>query len=100
MKTFFREVGIKAEKSSPHSQFQNGVAERSMHLFDKAKAIMMFAGSPSYDWPHAISYVVHISNRTPSKTVGGARPIELLTGNKYVPPRTMPIFGCFTPRSL
>ena len=94
MEKFFRENGIKPEKSSPHSQFQNGVAERSMHLFDKAKAIMMFAGSPSYDWPHALSYVVHISNRCPSRGIGGAKPIELLTGNRYIPPRKMPIFGC------
>ena len=94
IKNFFRDTGIKAEKSSSYSQFQNGVAERSMQLFDKAKAIMMFAGSPSYDWPCALSYIVHISNRCPSRALGGAIPFEVLSGNRYEPSRAMPIFGC------
>ena len=37
---FFKELGIRREVSAPYSQFQNGVAERSMGIIDDAARTM------------------------------------------------------------
>ena len=93
--TYFRSLGIKREKSVPYSQFQNGVVERSIGVIDDcSRTMMLYAGSPVYDWCHAVEHAVYVRNRVPSKAIGGCRPIELYMGVQRELRKNMPVFGC------
>lgn len=92
---FLKAVGIKPERSAPYSQFQNGISERGIDIIDStARAMMLTAGSPSYDWFHAVNHAVYVRNRVPSKSIGGAIPVEAYTGVQRLLPSEAPIFGC------
>lgn len=88
-------LGIRRERSAPYSQHQNGVAERAIGVIDDAaRTMMLYAGSPVYDWCHAINHSVHVRNRVPSKALGGRVPIEVYTGVRRKLRKNMPVFGC------
>ena len=93
--TYFSKLGIKRERSVPYSQFQNGVAERSIGVVDDcSRTMMLYAGSPVYDWCHAVEHAVYVKNRVPSKAIGGCVPIELYSGVLRELRKNMPVFGC------
>ena len=57
LSNFFKELGIRREVSAPYSQFQNGVAERSMGIIDDAaRTMLLYSGAPLYDWCHAVQH--------------------------------------------
>ena len=63
LKEYFKTLGIQREASSPHCQYQNGVAERSIGIIDgSAKAMMSAASSPTYDWFFATQYATFLIN--------------------------------------
>ena len=93
--TFFKDTGIKKEISIPYSQFQNGVSERSIGVIDdSARTMMLYAGSPVFDWCHAVTHSVFLRNRLPSSAIDGRKPIELFTGIQRPLRRDQPVFGC------
>ena len=95
LKEFFKQRGIKPEKSAPYSQFQNGVAERSIGIIDEcARAMMMVSSSPSYDWCHAVNHAVYVRNRLPTRALDGVAPVEVYSGIQRTLRDPMPIFGC------
>ena len=92
---FCKSVGIGREKSAPYSQFQDGVSERSINIIDDAaRTMMLYAGSATFDWCHAVSHAVYCRNRVPSKALDGLTPIEAYTGTVVTPRKHPPIFGC------
>ena len=91
----FSKLGIRRERSAPYSQHQNGVAERAIGVVDDAaRTMMLYAGSPVYDWCHAVNHSVYVRNRVPSKALGGRVPIEVYTGICRKLRKNMPVFGC------
>ena len=92
---FFRSIGVHHNKSAPYSQFQNGVAERSIGVIDdSARSMMVNAGSPTYDWPFAVTHAVYLRNRVLSTAVGeGQVPYDLYTGIEHKD-EVKGVFGC------
>ena len=63
LSAFLKEIGVTRETSAPYSQFQNGVAERSIGIIDDAaRTLLCYAGAPVYDWCHAVEHAVHVQN--------------------------------------
>ena len=63
LQQYMKEAGIEREVSSPHCQYQNGVAERAIGVIDNSsKAMMSYAASPTYDWNFAIDYATFLLN--------------------------------------
>lgn len=95
LESYFKSIGIQREKSIPYSQHQNGVAERSIGIVDDcARTMMLYAGSPVYDWSYAVQHAVYVMNRVSTKALGGRSPIEVYTGIQRFLRRKMPVFGC------
>ena len=95
LSNFFKELGIRREVSAPYSQFQNGVAERSIGIIDDAaRTMLLYAGAPVYDWCHAVQHAVHVQNRLSSRSLDGRKPIALYTGVERPLRSDMPVFGC------
>ena len=94
---YYREKGVISEGSTPYSQFQNGVAERSIGVIgDVSRTMMMVAGSPTYDWKYAVAQAVYCRNRTSSNSIEGRVPFELFHGYQRTGANDMdvPTFGC------
>ena len=65
---FLQENGILSQRSCPSTPQQNGVAERkNRHLLDVVRTIMLNSFVPSHFWCKALSTVVHLINRLPSR---------------------------------
>ena len=95
LSAFLKEIGVTRETSAPYSQFQNGVAERSIGIVDDAaRTLLCYAGAPVYDWCHAVEHAVHVQNRLPSRALDGRKPIALYTGVERPLRSDMPVFGC------
>ena len=63
MTLYMKEQGIQREISAPNCQYQNGVAERAIGVIDSsAKAMMLTASSPTYDWNFATNYAAFLLN--------------------------------------
>ena len=97
VKQWLREQGIEHEESAPYSQHQNGVVERNIGFVDEnARAMMLHAGSPTYDWPYAVSHAVYLHNFAPTKAHGVATPMapnEVYQG-QTVKLLLNAVFGC------
>ena len=63
---------IEHETSSPNSPEQNGIAERmNRTLIEKAKAMIVHAGLPKFYLAEAVNTAVYLTNRIPTKVLGG-----------------------------
>jgi transposase InsO family protein len=87
-------AGIMVERSAPHSQWQNGRAERAWRtLGDTTRTMLLTAHLGPEFWALAMAAAVHLRNRVPSKAVNGKVPITMLTGEapnlNY-----LKVFGC------
>ena len=72
------EEGIAHQVSAPHSQYQNGRAERKIGvLMFRTKAMMIQSNAPQSDWGFALNYAVFLLNRTPSVRLQDHSPYEL-----------------------
>lgn len=77
------EQGIFQQFSAPHTQAQNGVAERAWcTLVDCARAMMVAAGVPKSMWGLALVHAAMVRNCVPTSAKGGAVPFELLFHSK------------------
>lgn len=55
---------------------------------------MLYSGSASFDWNHAVSHAVYCRNRVPSNALDGLVPITAYTGTAMTLRKRAPIFGC------
>jgi len=76
---FTMENGLLLEISAPHTQAQNGDAERAGGVLTlRARAARIGANLPEYLWPEIYDAAAHILNRTPTKTLQWLAPIQEL----------------------
>lgn len=76
-----RASGIRFEPSPPYTQHKNGVAERMIRtLTTKARAMMLDSRLDGPFWGEAINTAACLHARTPSQSVGGRTPYEMLNG--------------------
>ena len=75
---------IQQQISAPHSQSQNGVAERYMGIVgNSSNAMMLRASMPQYDWPHAVNHATVLINGTTTKGINNSiTPNEAYDGVK------------------
>ncbi len=63
--------GVKPRNSSPHCQYQNGVAESAMDYIEKTYMAMMIRGkAPESDWVYAVREAVRLHDILPNVTTG------------------------------
>ncbi|QRV77370.1 Retrovirus-related Pol polyprotein from transposon TNT 1-94 [Ceratobasidium sp. AG-Ba] len=75
--------GTILEETAPHSSAQNGVAERkNCTLVEGARAQLFAQQLPCFLWQEAVSYMVYIANRLPTRTLGDVTPYERFYGRK------------------
>ena len=73
---------------------QNGVVDRKhQHLLAMARALLFHANLPKFFWTQAISQVVHIINKLPTKFLNQKSPHEVLF-NCTPSINTLRVFGC------
>jgi hypothetical protein len=82
--TFLDELGkagVCFKPSPPYTQYKNGVSERIIRSLDsKARAMLLDARLPSNLWAEAINTAYYLHQRTPSSSVDGLSPYEMLNG--------------------
>ena len=75
---FFRELGVRREKSAPHTQSQNGVPERMVRTLSEAvRCMLKRSGVPKHLYGHAYKLAAHIRGVTPTSALDGATPNSL-----------------------
>ena len=68
--TFLHSRGAFEDVPPPYSPQLNGVAERSIRIiFDRVRAMMLWANAPQRFWMEAAFYAVHILNMLPSESL-------------------------------
>ena len=76
-KTFSEDNGIFRHYTTPYSPQQNGVVERrNGTIVSMGRSLLSERNIPSYMWGEAITHVVYLLNRVPTKAVQGATPYE------------------------
>ena len=74
---YLKECGIKHEVTAPYSPEQNGVAERANRtILERTKAILADTELPKKLWMEIASTVVHLKNRSPTKSLDRKTPYE------------------------
>jgi transposase InsO family protein len=77
------EAGITWEPSPPYTQHKNGVSERMIRTLNtKARSMLLDATLPSRFWAEAISTAAYLHRRSPSNSLEGKSPFEMLYGVK------------------
>jgi transposase InsO family protein len=72
--------GVTSRNSSPHCQYQNGVAESAMDYVEKTYKAMMIRGkAPDTDWVHAVRETVYLHDILPN-VITGISPYEKRNG--------------------
>ena len=75
--------GISFEPSPPYTQHKNGVSERMIRTLNtKARSMLLDAALPKRFWAEAISTAVYLHRRSPSNSLEGSTPYEMLIGSK------------------
>jgi hypothetical protein len=86
--------GTFAQRTTPYTPQQNGVAERmNRTIFEMANALMVYANMPAKFWAEAVNTAGYLRNRCPNATLDGKTPFEALTGSVPDLSHTR-IFGC------
>ena len=85
---------VSRSASSPHSQYQNGLAEVTMQqVQNHIRCALYQSGLPHSYWGEAFLHTIFTWNRTPKVTNGGLTPYEFVT--ERVPNvKFMHPFGC------
>ena len=96
LEDFTKEQEIKWEPTAPHSQNQDGVAERSIRtIISRARTSLLAAPNlPKSLWAEGVATTIYLTNRSPTKALPkGKTPHEMLHGSKpsY---RHLRTFGC------
>ena len=75
--------GISQRFSAPHTQAENGVAERMWNtVLDAARAMLADSGLGKEFWGAALVHAAYVRNRVPTSAKGGKVPLTLLTGKE------------------
>lgn len=91
---FLKSAGIKHQQTVPYTPEQNGVAERANRtIIEKGRALLSEADLNKKYWAEAVSTVVYLKNRSPTKAVSNAVPEKLWTG-KEIDLSHLKVFGC------
>jgi len=87
--------GVKIQYSSPHSHYQNSLAERAIRTIrGMGMSQMLHAKVPPYLWPYAFRNAVFINNRLPT-TILGKHTTPFIEMFHYIPDaRHIKVFGC------
>ncbi|KAJ3501370.1 hypothetical protein NMY22_g18951 [Coprinellus aureogranulatus] len=94
VETYLKQQGIFHETSAPHTQEQNGVAERmNQSIRNSATAMLIDSGLPRTYWNEAMLTAVHVIARTPAAGLDGQTPFERMF-NRPVDPTALRPFGC------
>jgi len=97
-RTYFDNHGLIHETSCPQTPQQNGVAERkNRHILETARALLHGNHVLTRFWPDAVSTVVHLLNRLPSKFLQFQTPLQVLASHVSLPTTLMlppRVFGC------
>ena len=91
------EMGMIYEPSTPYTQHQNGVSERTIRsINDMTRSMLYDSKMPEVFWSKAVNTAVYIRNRSPSKALNlniRQTPYECYSGNKPSLGHIRP-FGC------
>lgn len=90
----FQNIGIQHHISCPHTQQQNGLAERKhRHLVETGLTLLAQANMPLHFWDEAFNTACYLINRMPSRTIQNDTPIHKLL--KTQPDYSMlKVFSC------
>jgi hypothetical protein len=91
---FCNEGGIKHYTTTPYSPQQNGVVERrNQSIVEMARCLLKTMQVPPVFWGEAVSTIVYLLNRSPTKALNNKTPFEAWDGKK---PRVSHLknFGC------
>jgi transposase InsO family protein len=81
--TVLSDAGITWEPSPPYTQHKNGVSERMIRTLNtKARSMLLDAALPSKFWAEAISTAAYLHRLSPSNSLEGKSPFEMLYGTK------------------
>ena len=89
------EKNVRVEFASPHSHYQNGIAERAIRTIrGMGMCMMLHAKVPKHLWPYAFKHAVYINNRLPT-TILGKHTTPFIEMFNYIPDeRHLKVFGC------
>eukprot|EP00731_Ephydatia_muelleri_P022268 Em0014g859a len=80
---FCGSLGIDQRFSAPHTQAQNGVAERFWNtIVDAARTMLHSAKLPKSYWGLAVKHATMLRNVSPSSALSGTTPFECVYGYK------------------
>jgi histone deacetylase 1/2 len=83
LNSFFKRIGISHQVSYPHAHQQNGSAERKhRHIVKMGLTLLAHASLPLKFWDEAVTTVVFLINRLPSKVIHDQTLFERLFGQK------------------
>jgi histone deacetylase 1/2 len=92
--SFFEKIGITHHVSCPHAHQQNGSVERKhRHIVEVGLALLAHASMPLKFWDEAFLAATYLINRTPSKVLNYATPLERLF-NQTPDYSSLRVFGC------
>ena len=79
---YLADEGIKHELTIPHTPEQNGVAERlNRTLIEGVRTMLVDSRLPRRFWAEALSTMVYLRNRSPTKALDGITPYEAEHGS-------------------
>jgi transposase InsO family protein len=89
-----KELGASQLFSNIEHPWENGRAERSFAtLFQKARAMLIYADLPNAIWGKAIVHAAYLKNRSPSTRLNFKSPLQFRTGEAQDFTR-LRVFGC------
>ena len=87
-------LSLRLEFSAPHSQFQNGMIERTWGTLSRRTLCMLSHAELSVGyWEFAMASAVHVFNRTPRRSGSTAAPLEAIIGKRPSLDH-LRVFGC------
>jgi transposase InsO family protein len=88
------DAGVKAQRTTPRTPQQNGVAERANRtIVESARSMLHGRSVPLRFWAEAVATAVYLKNRSPTVAVRGATPYEAWFGRKPGVAH-LRVFGC------
>ena len=88
------DLGAQQMFSSIEHPWENGRAERSFStIFQKARAMMLYADLPNGIWGKAVLHSAYLKNRCPSTRINYLSPLQYRTGEVQDFSR-LRVFGC------
>jgi hypothetical protein len=98
-KIWLKNDGYTLDQSAPHTQDQNGLAERSgKSIITDARTIRIDANLPAYLWPEIVKAAAYMLNRKPTRTLDFKTPLEVLQAcqgiHEHPSTAHLKVYGC------